>query len=38
MMQVSLAKDDNMIKTFLPDRANQPFHHTAKTEHLSDAA
>ena len=25
MAQVSLAKDDDMVKTFPPDRANQPF-------------
>ncbi len=26
--QVPLAKDDNMVKTFPPDRANQPFRMT----------
>ena len=25
MAQVPLAKDDDMVKTFPPDRANQPF-------------
>ena len=25
MAQVPLAKDDDMVKTFLPDRADQPF-------------
>ncbi|MGO9234477.1 MAG: hypothetical protein ACLP4V_10540 [Methylocella sp.] len=28
MAQVSLAKNDDMVKTFLPDRANQPFRMT----------
>ena len=28
LTQVPLAKDDNMVKTFLPDRANQPFRMT----------
>jgi hypothetical protein len=28
MAQVSLAKDDDMVMTFLPDRANQPFRMT----------
>ena len=28
MAQVSLAKDDDMVKTFPPDRANQPFRMT----------
>ncbi len=26
MAQVPLAKNDDMVKTFPPDRANQPFH------------
>jgi hypothetical protein len=25
MAQLPLAKDDDMVKTFPPDRANQPF-------------
>ena len=28
MAQVPLAKDDDMVKTFPPDRANQPFRMT----------
>jgi hypothetical protein len=28
MAQVSLAKDGDMVMTFLPDRANQPFRMT----------